>query len=160
MDTSPPRSVELFVRSLSRSSTPATDHAARVQNLEATDRVESATVTVWGAEVGLANTVEQTETGQYFLDRIAEFRSWTDDHGVTMEPFFETRHVHSSVSGEEYVTLSLPVTCLAEYDGDQLVHVAPYSTGSAICSVADRLERLADSEAAPTPLTEARKLSP
>ncbi|ELZ28929.1 hypothetical protein C475_04806 [Halosimplex carlsbadense 2-9-1] len=140
--SSPARSVALFVRSLSPTETPAPRHADRVRALEAADRVDEASVTVWGSEIELSTRARRTPTGKCVLDRVADFRAWADERGVSMGPFFETREVSSSLTGEEYTALRLPVTCLAEYDGDELVHVAPYSTGEAICSVADRLRRL------------------
>jgi len=136
------RSVALFVRSLSPTETPAPRHADRVRALETDGRVEAASVTVWGSEVELSARARRTPAGKCVLDRVADFRAWADERGVSMTPFFETREVSSSLTGEEYTALRLPVTCLAEYDGDELVHVAPYSTGEAICSVADRLRRL------------------
>jgi len=145
--SSPARSVALFVRSLSPTETPASRHADRVRALEVADRVEEASVTVWGSEIELSTRARRTPTGKCVLDRIADFRAWADERGVSMGPFFETREVSSSLTGEEYTALRLPVTCLAEYDGDDLVHVAPYSTGEAICSVADRLRRLDRAEA-------------
>ncbi|QLH80484.1 HTH domain-containing protein [Halosimplex pelagicum] len=140
--SSPARSVALFVRSLSPTETPAPRHADRVRALEAGDRVEEASVTVWGSEVELSARARRTPIGKCVLDRVADFRAWADERGVSMEPFFDTREVSASLTGEEYAALRLPVTCLAEYEGDELVHVAPYTTGEAVCSVADRLRRL------------------
>jgi hypothetical protein len=144
--STPARSVELFVRSLSPAEPPVADHLQRVRHLETAGQVSDADVTVWGTEVGLSTTASRTETGRLVLDRVADFRSWADELGVTMEPFFQTREVTSGLTGEEYTTLVLPVCCLAEYRGPDLVHVSPYSTGDAICSVGDRLDRLADFE--------------
>jgi hypothetical protein len=136
------RSIALFVRSLSPTEPPATGHVERVRALEETGRVAEASVTVWGREIELSARARQTPLGQCVLDQVAEFRAWADEQEVTMKPFFDTRAVSSSLTGEEYAALRLPVTCLAEYEGEDLVHVAPYSTGEAVCSVADRLRRL------------------
>lgn len=138
------RSIALFVRSLSPTETPATSHAERVRALADAGRVADASVTVWGREIELSARARRSPAGQCVLDHVADFRAWADERGVSMEPFFETREVSSSLTGEEYAALRLPVTCLAEYADDELIHVAPYSTGEAICSVADRLRRLDD----------------
>ncbi|WP_135365000.1 HTH domain-containing protein [Halosimplex halophilum] len=137
-----PRSVALFVRSLSPSASPAARHAEWVRALEAGGRVAEASVAVWGSEVELSARARRTPAGKCVLDRVAAFRAWADERGVSMAPFFDTRAVSASLTGEEYTALRLPVTCLAEYEDEELVHVAPYSTGEAICSVADRLRRL------------------
>lgn len=145
MVTTSPRttpSVELFVRSLSPTEKPASDHAKQVRHLESEGHVDTASVTVWGHEVDLSTPAP--DTGQFILDRVATFRSWADDNGVTMKPFFEIREVQSTITCEEYAALRLPVCCLAEFENDELVHVAPYSTGEAICSVADRIRRLGE----------------
>lgn len=146
METAAPHSdsVELFVRSLSPTGTSACQHVDRVRDLASTDRVERASISIWGDEVGLSSTAPRTESGRLILDRVAAFRNWADDRNVTMAPFFDDRAVTSSVTGEEYTALRLPVSCLAEYADGELVHVAPYSNGDAICSVADRLAGLED----------------
>lgn len=138
------RSVVLFVRSLSPTETPAPQHLERVRDLADAGRVSDPSVRVWGHEVALSTRTCRDGPETFVLDRIAEFRAWADDHDVSMEPFFDSREVSASLTGEEYAALRLPVTCLAEYEDDKLVHVAPYSTGDAICSVADRLRTLAD----------------
>lgn len=136
------RSVALFVRSLSPTETPAASHVERVRDLAEAGRVETASVAVWGREIELSARARRTQAGQCVLDRVADFRAWADERGVSMEPFFETRERSSSLTGEEFAALRLPVCCLAEYADGELAHVAPYSTGEAICSVADRLDWL------------------
>jgi len=138
------RSVELFVRSLSPSASPAPAHVERVRDLRGDDAIEEVTVTVWGREIALSTTARRTDPGGHIHDRIASFRAWAADNDVTMAPFFETRDITSTITGEEYAALSLPVSCLAEYEDGELVHVAPYCTGDAVCCVADRLDRLDD----------------
>ena len=137
-------SVELFVRSLSPVQSPVTEHVDRIRDLQGPDGIESASITVWGDEVGLSTTAYGKEGGRAILDRVAEFRSWADSRDLEIEPFFERRSVTSDLTGESYAALRLPVSCLAEYAGDELVHVTPHCTGNAVCSVADRLSRLED----------------
>jgi len=140
--TSDGRTLELFVRSLSPGETGGVDHARRARTLAATGRVADASVTVWGEEVGLSTTAIRTPMGRAILDRVAELRSWADDRDVTMVPFFESRDVTSEMTGESYTAMRLPVSCLAEYVDGELVHVAPYTDGTAVHSVDDRLAHL------------------
>lgn len=135
------RRVELHVRSLSEARNPASEHLDRLRALA--DRGEiDLSVSVWGREVGLSTAARETDAGQYVLDRVASFREWADERDVSVEPFFRTRQVHSTVTGESYATLVLPVSCLAEYRDGSLVHVAPYTTENAVHSVADHVSRL------------------
>lgn len=143
--TDPPR-VELFVRSLSP---PAGRNPARMQ-LSRLRRLDEAgaldlSVSVWGREVALSTTAARTDAGQSVLARVADAREWADDRGVCVDPFFETRAVTSTLTGEAYTALVLPVACLFEYRGGELSHVAPYTTDSAVHSVADRVRTLAES---------------
>jgi len=107
--------VELFVRSLSPDSAraPADEHLDRLRRLADRGAIDLA-VTVWGREVGLSTTAARTDPGTAVLDRVAAFRAWADDQGVSVEPFFRTREVRSDLTGEAYDALVLPVACLAE----------------------------------------------
>jgi hypothetical protein len=138
------RRVELFVRSLSPATpNPATAQLPRLRRL-ADEGTLDLTVSVWGREVGLSTTAGRTDPGTCVLDRVAAAREWADDNDVSVEPFFETREVDSTLTGESYTALVLPTACLAEYDGDELVHVAPYATDSAVHAVSDRVDALED----------------
>jgi hypothetical protein len=136
------RRLELFVRSLAPAHGPAADHAERVRALAAADRVAAADVFVWGEEVGLSTTAFRTPVEKCVLERVAAFRAWAADRGATMEPFFETRDVRGTITGESYTTLRLPASCLAEYVDSDLVHVAPVREGSRTVAVGDRLREL------------------
>jgi len=145
MDTTAPRRVELFVRSLSPGTgrSPTETQLNRLRQLADEGSVDLS-VSVWGREVGLSTTAARTDAGEFVLDRVASFREWADAHDVCVEPFFETREVESGLTGESYTALVLPVVCLAEYRDDDLCHVAPYTTGSAVHTVADRVSALED----------------
>lgn len=138
------RRAELFVRSLSPASarSPAGEQRRRLRDLAERDGLSDLSVTVWGREVGLSTTAARTEPGSLVLERVAAFRKWAEQRGVSMDPFFESREVRSELTGEEYVSLVLPTSCLAEYEDGDLVHVAPYCAESAVCSVADRVSSL------------------
>ncbi len=138
------RRLELYVRSLSGGNAAGGDHARRVRELDRSGRVDAGTVVVWGDEVGLTTTAFRTRVGKCIVDRVAAFRAWAADRGGTMAPFFETRSVTGEITGESYTAVRLPVACLAEYEGDELVHVAPYRAGDADCTVGERLGYLED----------------
>jgi len=144
------RRVELFVRSLSPAPTrsPVDDHLRRLRTLAGGERVADLSVDVWGREVGLSTTAARTDAGERVLDRVAAFREWAGQRGVTLEPFFETREVGAGLTGEPHTALVLPVCCLAEYEDNDLVHVAPYATEMAVHSVSDRIRALERERAA------------
>lgn len=136
------RSLELFVRSLSPTEAPATDHVDRVRTFAADGRVADATVTVWGDEVGLAETPRRTATGRFILERVAALRAWAADNDVGVAPFFRTREVATTVTGETFTAMRLPVCCLAEYRDCEVVHVTPHLADDRTVTVADRLQQL------------------
>jgi len=138
------RRLELYVRSLSGEASAGSDHARQVRELDRTGCVDAGRVIVWGEQVGLTTTAFRTRVGKCIIDRVAAFRAWAHERGATMTPFFETRTVTGKITGESYTAVRLPVVCLAEYDGDDLIHVAPYRSGDADCTVGERLQYLRD----------------
>lgn len=136
------RSLELYVRSLSPGDESTRAHARRVRDLASSARVDDATVTEWGSEIGLSTTAFRTPEGKAILDRIGQFRAWAAGRDRTMLPFFEARAVRAPVTGETHTALRLPASCLAEYADGQLVHVAPCRDGTAVHTVEARLDRL------------------
>lgn len=154
MDAGTPdrRRLELYVRSLSAADAPADDQARRVRALADEGRVADASVLVWGQEVGLSTAALRTRLGKAILDRIGTFRAWAAERDASMGPFFTARTVTGTVTGESYSTLRLPVSCLAEYVGEELVHVAPHRDASRTVTVADRLRVLEPPAAEDRPL--------
>lgn len=58
-------------------------------------------------------------------DRIEDFSRWAGDAGRTIDPFFRSRRIESTILGEAYDVVRLPTVAVAEFDGDELTHVAP-----------------------------------
>lgn len=151
-----PRRLELYVRSLSPDATrtPVETQLERLRELESSTEDLTLSVTVWGREIGLSTTAARTDAGRHVLDRIGAFRHWAEGEDLSLDPFFEPREVRSSVTGENYTSLVLPVSCLAEYSDDELCHVAPYATSTAVCSVADRISTLESRHETGAPATD------
>lgn len=72
----------------------------------------------------------------------AEFRTWADEEGVQLAPCFDTRRCYGQQTGEKREELVMPVLCLAVYEGEALVEVAPHAEDGEIVTVADCLARL------------------
>lgn len=73
---------------------------------------------------------------------VAEFRKWAVDADVDLAPCFGTRRCHDGRAGEVRTELVLPALCLAVYEDDELVAVAPRATDDGVVTVADCLARL------------------
>jgi len=137
-----PVTVDLFVRSLSPVGARGrpTGTIERLRDLVETGRIERYSVYVTGEEVEISSDAPAHERGEFILDRVAAFRSWAAERGVTLDAF-DRREV-STLTGERYTVLALPVMALAESVGGDLACVAPCSTDDGVVTVADRLESL------------------
>jgi hypothetical protein len=140
-------SLELYVRSLAPRAGHAQQEALirRLEELDATDRIDEYSVTVWGRRVSLSSAAAETDAGQFVLDRVEAFRDWARRSSRSVDSFFETHRVESSLTDEEYVALVLPAVVLAEYRDGELAYVAPCSDGGTATTPADQLDHLESS---------------
>jgi hypothetical protein len=138
-------SVELFVRSLSPSGATHRQEAIldRLDRLDEQDVIEDYTVTVWGERIGPDSLAAETDTGQRTLNSVAEFESWADANGVSVERFYPVETVDSTLAGDRYTAISLPVMAMAEFVDGELCHVTPHEDDR-VRTVADRLDTFED----------------
>jgi len=80
--------------------------------------------------------------------RYDEFVTWATDAGATLSPFFDTRLCYSWETGEKRTDLVMPALCVAVYEDDELVRVAPFAREGTPRSIEDCLD---DLEAGRTP---------
>lgn len=140
VDDTTPRRAELFVRSLAPDTARARQEQVleRLRELEAAGVVEGVTVHLAGDCVCPESVAADTETGSFLLSRVEQFEQWAATNDVALEGF-ERRCVDSSLTGETVTGIRFPRLCLAVFDDDGLVFVAPSeSTG-----VPDALDWLA-----------------
>ncbi len=113
-----------------------------LDELESHDSIVSVSVRVWGA--AFERTAHRRRVPE--LERIertlAAFERWAARTGRDLEPFFRTRRVDATFTDDSFVVCRLPTLALAEYRGDDLVHVAPSYDGDRPIDVLDRLEAL------------------
>jgi hypothetical protein len=132
---------ELWVRSLGQPE--AVDQQAelvdRLARLESAGVLDGVDVDVWGDRLILSAATVRTAPGRRFLTRYQRFQDWADRAGATLEPFFETTGTVSSFTGAEHTRLVFPVHTLSEFDGDEVVHVAPAVVDGEVRTVEDRL---------------------
>jgi len=138
--TQTPR-IELYVRSLLPDGAHDRQDAVieRLQELDAEDEIEDFSVIVWGKQIARDSAGARTEEGEYILNRVAEFKQWALSNNVSLEAFYQNHTVGNDVTDEPYSAMTLPVMGLAEYDGEELQHVAPCSNGDEIHTIMDRL---------------------
>lgn len=132
---------ELWVRSLGQPETveQRTELLGRLDRLERAGVLGGVDVDMWGGRLVLSGTTTRTARGRRFLARYHRFQDWADRAGATLEPFFETTEADSSFTGAEHTLLVFPVHTLAEFDGDEVVHVAPAVVDGEVRTVEDRL---------------------
>lgn len=146
--------IELYVRSLLPDGAGKRQDAVidQLAALEREDEIAGYDIIVWGKQVAPESAAANTDEGRYLLNRIAEFKQWALSNNVSLESFYERRTVDSAVAGDATDAIRLPVIGLAEYDGDELVHVAPCTEGERVHTITDRLENL--EAGLPSPLAE------
>jgi hypothetical protein len=136
--------LELAVRTLSpRGCRDRQTEAVRRLNALA-DRgvVDDVSVTVWGDRVPTTTEEAETDHARSVLDAVDEYAGWAADHGLSVDPFFETREAHSAFTGESSTAMELPAMVLAEYRGGELYWVSPCVDGEETYTVGDRLSTL------------------
>ena len=139
-----PVTVELYVRSLSESTTKAPQEAVleRLSELEREGIVDEYTVHVWGRRISPDTAAANTGIGQFVLSRIESFRDWARRSGLSIGSFFDTHEVHSSITDESYTAITVPSITLAEFHGEEVRRVTPCSDGETIHTVDDHLDIL------------------
>jgi len=136
--------IELYVRSmLPDGAGSRQEHVIdTLDDLERREEIAGYNVVVWGKQIAPESAAANTEEGRYILNRVAEFKQWALSNNVSLESFYQRTAVDSEVTDAAYDAMVLPVMGLAEYDGNELAHVAPCTKGEAVHTITDRLERL------------------
>ncbi|WP_336002138.1 HTH domain-containing protein [Halorientalis halophila] len=136
--------VDLHVRSLTPRGGPGQQEAVieRLEELVESGHVDEFSLDVWGRQVSLSTAAARTDAGRDVLNRVEAFRDWAAETDRSVDSFFETRRVSSTVTDENYVALVLPRVTLAEYRDGDLAYVAPCTDGEDVCTVLDRLDAL------------------
>jgi len=136
--------IELYVRSLLPDGAGQRQDAVidQLDELERAGEISGYDVIVWGKQIAPESAGANTDEGRYILNRVAEFKQWALSNNVSLESFYGRTAVDSEASDASYDALVLPMMGLAEYDGDELTHVAPCTKGDTVHTITDRLESL------------------
>lgn len=100
--------------------------------------LDDAETVVWDKRVRAYGPPQTSERNRY-----AEFADWATRAHVSLAPFFDTRECYSTTTGEKETQLVMPTMCLAVYEAEELVRVAPHANGGSTESVTECLEVLA-----------------
>ena len=133
----PTRRVELFVRSdlPTPSEKRQTAVEDRLQGLQCNGVLDEYETTVWDKRVPVEGSTGRVERARY-----NEFAAWAADAGACLAPFFDTRECYSWKTCEKQTELVMPALCLAVYEDDELVHVAPFARGGTPHSIEECLD--------------------
>jgi hypothetical protein len=143
--TASSRTLELFVRSLSSSATGVRIEMVieQLDLLKRDDLFDDYTVTIWGQRLSTDSATSRTDKGAFIHHRVAEFRQWACERNVILEGGFETRTIHSTITGETHEFITLPSLALAAWRNGNLEWVVPSSRAEEpVTTVRDRLVEL------------------
>jgi hypothetical protein len=109
-----------------------------LRNLVDAGVLDTVETVVWDKRVCADGPAESIEENRYEY-----FREWAGQAHVSLAPFFDTRECYSTTTGEKETHLVMPTMCLAVYEDDDLVRVAPHADAGGTESVTECVERLA-----------------
>ncbi len=120
---------------------------AHLEGLRSRGVIDAVDIGIWGRQVELEDSrVPQIER---IVTAVDAFTDWANRNGRQLEPFFNRREVCSMITDDSTDVCRLPTCALAEYEGDQLVSVAPSRNPKTeqTVTVEQRLKELADGSA-------------
>jgi len=105
----------------------------RADSLRQQGLVDSVDVTYWHR---LSTGLDPRETSD-----IEAMEQWADESGCSLVPAFDRHDRHSAFLGDDSV-VTLPIVCVACWEGGDLVGVYPHVGPCGHCTVADGLDRI------------------
>lgn len=136
--------IELYVQSLS-------PHGARAQqdevverllDLAETESVDVFDLHVWGKQLCPNAAAVRTDAGNRYAERREQFREWSGHDGRRADHLLDAHEVDAGVAGDCYTAVPTPVLLLAEFEGEELTHVAPCHRGDSMTTVRERIRTL------------------
>lgn len=142
----------LTVRDCAPPDDPRSAVLARLRELDATGGIDDVTVRVWGKRVAPPSDGTDGRDSRV-QERVAEFLSWAERNGHSLEPAFRRCERSTMVSEERREAIRRPLQSLAVYEDGRLVGVFPCSTVDGTNTVSDCVRRLesGDVGAEPSP---------
>lgn len=113
----------------------------RFRELERRGGVADVDLDVWGRSVAVSGDAVG-HVPEPLNDKVAEFRTWAEGEGYTLEPAFSVRERNAATETGTDAVLVLPVVCVALYDGSDLLAVFPHADDGEVRRVCDCLDGL------------------
>lgn len=114
----------------------------QLRKLERLDHIGSFSIKTWPAAVSLQQYDDDVH--EWILERIRKFEQWAARNNFTLDPPFQVRETHCSITEESQTRLVLPTFGLAVYNGHELVAVAPCRGSDEPISIDDVLDSLTE----------------
>lgn len=134
---------ELFVRSAAPGGIADLQRrlCERLEGLAADGVLESVDCEVWGRNIPAEPGSEPSVWGKY-----DEFVEWAAEHDCSLGPAFSVRETGTLVSEETRRVVSVPMLCLAVYQGEELRAVYPCLNDGDVYTVEDGIAELEGEE--------------
>lgn len=113
----------------------------RLEGLEATGRIDTWTVNVWGDRLYTDGRCSETPVGRHLTGKLSEFDRWAGDHEAVAFDL-DAGVVDCGITGTCYEMIRLPRLALAVYADSELVAVVPCEVAGASLSVSSFLEEV------------------
>ncbi len=121
----------------------------QLRTLQEKGHVGELSIRVWRKQVPTSGG-NLTDSGtQTCIHLYEKFQSWADQAGCSLEPGFSKHTIDSLVTDNQQEVIRFPIICLAAYDDDELINLAPRSTASGVYTVADFIAALETNERKP-----------
>jgi hypothetical protein len=141
MDPDTQLTVDLYVRADAPAAQRRRKIVERLERAERRGGIVDFAVHCWPRAISLDRTVDVDEGG--VEETVRTFETWAQRHGRRISPCFDVRRTRSTILEESDERLVLPVLCVAAYDEDGLVGMAPCRDGDSALTVEDVLDAIA-----------------
>ncbi len=134
--------LDIFVRSLAPTTGLERQRALvdQLDRMESDGLIDDYNIHVWGDAVSIDSALSETATGRGVRSQVAGFQQWALAENVSVQPFFERKSQSSSITGDEQTLITLPEITVAEYEGTELVGMAPHQSAGDTVTVQDYLD--------------------
>lgn len=116
----------------------------RLVRLQEDGKIDGIDTEIWGKQVRARTPKHPSDDPIVGPARLKyeEFEAWAKRTDHDLEPAFSTHTLGSLVDEERETVIRFPVLCLAVYDADDLVAVAPCTTDDGVHTIDDCLDAL------------------
>lgn len=118
----------------------------RLRTLQNDGRIDELSVKAWGKQIPVQEGGSADPGTRSWAQLYDEFKSWADRSDCSLEPAFSRHNIESFVADDRQEVIRLPIICLAAYDDDGLLDLAPRSAANRVYTVDDFVAALEANE--------------